>query len=575
MVQTRSAHKKRKKIHDDSELEESDNDISYEEYEEYKEDSDYDPNEDIDLDSDEGSSDGEVQSKSSNLLDLKTSTRQNIDYKKLFDDIIKDINDDLANKKKWDNKLPERKKRKFEKELDIINKKIKYVPVKQDILSVAMPFKKKCNMMEKLYILNNMERNTFPHFNLKHEIQNDIEKYSKMNVSPSSYMEYDALEEKIKSIENSDPLRIRILKSNMSFDTKVEVFNKYKRYERMHDTSDKPKLLTWLETALDLPTEVKPPTMNTCDDIDEFMVGVKEKLDTKLFGMDNAKEQLLHTLNDIITSKKTKGNSIIFSGPQGVGKTELAHALADAIDMPFVSMSMGGAHDASTLTGHGFCYTGSHPGKFVDALIKMKQLNGIIFLDEFDKITKDIRGQGVSNALLHATDFTQNHKFKDEFMGNGFPVDLSNIFFIYSINYESKVDRTLLDRIPIIRIDGYTKDEKRKITIKHLLPNALKGIGLPSDSVSFDDSAMGFIIDKTDKMYSHDTRDENGNTGVRQLKHVISNVITKINMLNSSKRLKLTYTIKDFKLPIVLTRQHINDLKIFKEKNTRTFSMYT
>jgi len=508
----------------------------------------------------------------------------NIDYKKLFDDIIGEINQDIESNTKWDKTMSSKKKRKFDDELKFINKKIKNIPVKQDILSVNMPFKTKCLMMEKLHILYNMDKDTFPHFHLKHDLNNELEKYKKYNISPSEYLMYDEAEKKINEMNNiGNPMRNQILDSTMSFNSKIEVFNKYKHYDRLcNDSSEKPKLLKWLEYALKLPTITKPLILD--NDVSKFMYNVKQTLDAELFGMTNAKEQIMFVLNNMITSKKTKGNSIIFSGPQGVGKTELANALAKAINLPFVSMSMGGARDASTLLGHSFCYTGSHPGSFVTALIKMKQLNGVLFLDEFDKIGKSERGQEVSNVLLHATDATQNHAFKDDYMGNNIPIDLSNLFFIYSVNYENQIDSTLLDRIPVIKISGYSQSEKQEIAVRYLLPKALKNVGMKSGDVSFDEDALKFIITETDKMYSSATKDKNGKSGMRQLKHIINKIVMKLNMLNScnvknntaddTNVLKLSYEIKNFKLPFIVLKKHVEKLDVLIKKDEPMLSMY-
>ena len=269
----------------------------------------------------------------------------------------------------------------------------------------------------------------------------------------------------------------------------------------------------------------------------------------------------------MLTNPNAKGLNMALVGPQGTGKTMLAHAVAKAVSLPFVSIPMGGARDASFLDGHGYTYEGSCAGAVVNALIKSKQLNSIFFLDEIDKISKTYHGEEISKLLLHITDSTQNHGFKDKYIGNDIAIDLSNVWFIYSLNYIKELDKTLKDRLNIIVLDGYDTKEKTDILNEFILPTGLKNIGLCDGDITFSKDASKHLIEMTDKLYTTATKCAKGKSGVRQLKHAVNNILTKINMLRYTEDvdLAMSYKIKDFKLPFQVDRKHIRDLIEFNQ----------
>lgn len=350
-------------------------------------------------------------------------------------------------------------------------------------------------------------------------------------------------------------------------------------------SSEHTKLLNWLETILKLPTEIRPLSINLTDgnvQINKFLHNIKCHLDAEIYGMTKVKEQILFVLNNIITNPNSKGIGMALVGPQGVGKTELANVIAKAIDIPFTPIPLGGARDSSFLDGHAYTYEGSRPGTIVESIIKMRQLNGILFFDELDKISQTRHGEEISKLLLHITDSTQNANFKDKYLGNGISVDLSNIWFIYSLNYINTLDKTLRDRIPVIMVDGYSKSEKIQIAKRHLIPNGLKNIGIKSDDVIFTEESINYIITKSEELYNSEMRSESGKSGVRQLKHIISNILLKINMIKncilpdgSCGDLSLSYNLKDFKLPFTITKAHIEKLNVIpKNTNSAPSNMY-
>jgi ATP-dependent Lon protease len=534
----------------------------------------------------------------SDVSDSDVSPKKSDKYKSFVDEIVEtmvnDTKDAIQQKKeqirnkKWKQNLSSRHIKKYEKEYDAICEAINIMPNIQEILKINMPFKTKCDIMEKIIILDNMELYTFDHLELKKTIICEIEQYRKSQLVNDMYSKYSDIEKKIANVDSSDlPLKYKILSSDMSFSNKVSIYKKYKHYTNICEySSDKSKLLNWINSALGLPTNINKLQISIIDNntkISKYLYDVRYRLNRDIYGMDKAKEQILCILNNKITNPSVIGSSMALHGPQGVGKTKIIQVLAEAVDIPFDSIALGGAADGSFLKGHSFTYEGSRPGCIVDSITKMKSLSGIIFFDEIDKISKTRQGEEISKSLLEITDFTQNHKFTDKYLGNDIKINLSNMWFIYSLNYMNIIDKTLLDRIPVITMEGYDSKQKKEMAFNYLIPEALKNINIGKNDIVFSSDALDYIIKETNKMYSMETQDKKGNSGVRKLKDIIASVIMKINLLKNtvladgSYGLKLSFTIKDFKLPFTVLREHVDTLNVLSKSslNETPYGMYT
>lgn len=513
---------------------------------------------------------------------------------KMTDDTIEiQKNKESERDNKWKKSLTKREIKKYDNEYKLISEKIKIAPTINDILQTNMPFNVKCELMEKIIILDNVQSDTFDHLNITKDILETIDKYKKFDLDAVSYIKYEKIEKELNDAVSDDiPLNFKILKSNMPYKNKIAVYNAHKYYKTLVDTSsESSKLLNWIESILKLPTELLPLNISLdnklnykTNTISKFLSDVNYSMNNEIYGMTNVKEQILCILNNKITNPKLIGSSIGLSGPQGVGKTQIIKVLSNAIKLPFESISLGGMSDSDHLLGHGYTYEGSRCGAITESLMNMKYLNGILFFDEIDKISTTKAGDEITKALIHITDFTQNNEFCDKYLGNSIKIDLSNLWFIYSLNYKELIDKTLLDRLTIIDVSGYTINEKKEMAIKYLIPTVLKNIGLSEKNcISFSDESLLLMINKTNDMYDETTKDKDGKSGVRKLKDCISDIITKLNYLKSIIQedgtygdLKPSFAIKDFKLPYVVKEKDIETLNIFTKniETDNTYSMY-
>jgi len=262
--------------------------------------------------------------------------------------------------------------------------------------------------------------------------------------------------------------------------------------------------------------------------IKKDLPAAQEILDNDHFGLDKVKERIIEYLAVQQRANKLTGPILCLVGPPGVGKTSLGKSIAKATGREFVRMSLGGVRDEAEIRGHRRTYIGSMPGKVIQSMRKAKTSNPLFLLDEIDKMGMDFRGDP-SSALLEVLDPEQNATFNDHYLEVDY--DLSSVMFVTTAN-TLNIPAPLMDRMEIIRIAGYTEDEKLEIAKRHLLPNAMGKHGLDAKEFEVDDGALKELV----RRYTREA-------GVRNLEREISNLCRKaVKEILLSKKKKISVT---------------------------------
>ena len=284
----------------------------------------------------------------------------------------------------------------------------------------------------------------------------------------------------------------------------------------------------YLDTVLELPWNVK-----TKDKLD--IDKVQKQLDKDHYGLKKVKERITEIISVRALAPDVKGQIICLYGPPGVGKTSIGKSIAEALGRNYVRISLGGVHDEAEIRGHRKTYIGAMPGRIAAALKQAKSMNPVMLLDEIDKMGSDYKGDPAS-AMLEVLDSEQNTTFTDHFLE--IPLDLSDVLFITTANSLDTIPAPLLDRMEVIELSSYTREEKFNIAKKHLLPKQLKKHGEKSTTLKVNDKALYSIID----FYTREA-------GVRKLERSIADICRKAAKKLVSGEKKVTVTdenITDF-----------------------------
>ena len=322
-----------------------------------------------------------------------------------------------------------------------------------------------------------------------------------------------------------DVLKQRIDDAGMSEEALIKAHAELKKLQQMSPMSAEASVVrTYLDWLINTPWKSKSKVRLDLQRAEEI-------LEADHFGLEEVKERILEYLAVQKRVKKLKGPILCLVGPPGVGKTSLAESIARSVNRKYIRMALGGVRDEAEIRGHRRTYIGAMPGRIIQRLSKVGVRNPLFLLDEIDKMGQDMRGDPAS-ALLEVLDPEQNHSFNDHYLEVDY--DLSDVMFVCTAN-SMNIPGPLLDRMEVIRLPGYTEDEKLNIAKKYLVSKQLKANGLKDAELIFESDALLNIV----RLYTSEA-------GVRGLERQIAKVCRKVVKEQSAqKKIKVTVTADD------------------------------
>ncbi|MGW1397415.1 endopeptidase La [Streptomyces sp. NPDC002405] len=348
--------------------------------------------------------------------------------------------------------------------------------------------------------------------------------------------------------EESDDYRARVEAADLPEKVREAALKEVDKLERASDASPEGSWIrTWLDTILDMPWNERTDDSASAYDIQ----GAKAVLDAEHAGLEDVKERI----TEYLAVRKRRGDRglgviggrrggavLALVGPPGVGKTSLGESVAHAMGRKFVRVALGGVRDEAEIRGHRRTYVGALPGRIVRAVKEAGSMNPVVLLDEIDKVGSDFRGDPAA-ALLEVLDPAQNHTFRDHYLE--VELDLSDVVFLATANVLEAIPEALADRMEIVRLDGYTEDEKVVIARDHLLPRQLERAGLRRDEVTIEEGALR-------RLAGEYTRE----AGVRTLERSIARLLRKIAAQHELGERQLPFTVTDGELRGLIGRPH-------------------
>lgn len=422
------------------------------------------------------------------------------------------------------------------------------------IFNLSMPIAEKQAILEetdtvrRLKMLTAILAREIQVLELGSKIQSEV--VDKMNKAQREYF----LKEQMRAIQKElgegddktrevDELKARVAKAKMPKEAQEVALKEVDRLAMMHPSAAE---YTVSRTYLDWLVEL-PWSKSTADRLD--IKRAQKILDEDHYGLAKVKDRIVEYLAVQQLKKDLKGPILCLVGPPGVGKTSLGRSVARSLGRKFVRMSLGGIHDEAEIRGHRRTYVGALPGRIIQGMRRAGSHNPVFMLDELDKVGMDFRGDPTS-ALLEVLDPEQNFSFSDHYLEVFF--DLSKTMFIATANILDTIPQPLLDRMEVLRLPGYTEEEKLHIATDHLMPRVLSNHGLKKSQVRFSDEALDTIINE----YTREA-------GVRNLEREMSAVCRKIAKSRVSGDTKRVAVTPD------LVRSYLGPRQVFLESRDR------
>ena len=393
---------------------------------------------------------------------------------------------------------------------------------------------------------------------------NDFSFFNKLEIEEQKKI-IKELKEINKLVRIEKPYRMTLLESNIPINLKAAAMKKINSLRYIEPGAGEfYKIKNWVDTFMRMPFDKYLTLPINIDDgvekCHDFMASAQKTLDEAVYGLNDAKMQIMQMLGQLITNPNAIGTAIAIHGPPGTGKTSLVkEGISKILNRPFAFIALGGATDSSFLEGHSYTYEGSTWGKIVQILIDSKCMNPVIYFDELDKISDTPKGEEIAGILTHLTDTSQNSQFHDKYFAE-IDFDLSKCLFIFSYNDESKINPILKDRMYRIQTKGYNQKQKTVISNSYLLPRIREQVKFNEKEIIIPDSAIHYIIENLC----------NKEDGVRNLKRCLEIIYTKLNLYRlmkpGSNLFEEDMSIK-VEFPFTVTKDIVDKL-IKKDKDT-------
>jgi len=480
--------------------------------------------------------------------------------------------DDINKKhKKKNKKKSEEEQEEAETELNDVEQE--YIDLVETRKTLTAQFKKKpknkvlkrsiddCNKSILKLIKKARNKNAKIYHKLIHNDKkkaNEVDFFKKKLSNKEQLRVMQDLKEINKHINIQKPYRLALLDTNIPPNFKAAAMQRLNVLRTMEPGDPEYyKIKNWVDTFMRIPFGIyRNLSVHIDDGIDvcnQFMENAKTSLDNCVYGLNDAKIQIMQMMGQWISNPGALGTAIAIKGPMGTGKTTLVkEGISKILGREFAFIALGGNSDSSFLEGHSYTYEGSSWGKIVQIIIDSKCMNPVIYFDELDKISDTPRGEEIIGILTHLTDTTQNSQFHDKYFSE-VEFDLSKCLFIFSYNDESKINPILRDRMYRIQTKGYDTKDKLIIARDHLLPKIREQVNFKEEDIIIPDDTIRYIAST-----EHITKKEDG---VRNLKRCLEIIYTKLNLFRLVKSESKIFE-KDMEIevsfPITITQKHVD-----------------
>ena len=520
------------------------NEDEYEEEEEENEDDEEEVGTDENETDDDESEDDDDESDSDDSDEDEDDSDEDDYFSDDDDDEDSDDSDDSS-----EAEIARHKKHQKEMEQQCEKNKKKLVDINETIQSLTATMSSNTSLANNKFMKKQLEEMKQKQRDLENQIRLDEKKRDKLNVkefktllrkknstndlryfrrhmTPEQQQKVIADLKQIHTVSIiQKPYRLSLLETDIPIAFKAIAMRKINSLRHMEPgCGEYYKVKNWVDTFMKIPfgrTKNLPLTIEDgIQRCSEFMEASKARLDSAVYGLNDAKLQIMQMLGQWISNPAAMGSAIAIKGPMGTGKTSLVkEGISKILGRDFAFIALGGATDSSFLEGHSYTYEGSTWGKIVEIIIQCGSMNPVIYFDELDKISETAKGEEIVGILTHLTDTSQNSQFHDRYFAE-IDFDLSKCLFIFSYNDESKVNPILLDRMYRINTTGYNKKDKTQIAQKYLMPKICAEVGFRKGDIVIPDSVVEHMVE------NYTEKEE----GVRNLKRCLEVVHRKLNL---------------------------------------------